>query len=180
MTDEELNRKFDRIENQIEALTESLDRLEEAQLADRQRFDEAQAKADARIARLERVVTLIVRAGDRERKSLRESIRALSEAQAGTERNLALMVEHFDRKTDTQADWHNQTAERIAALTDVQQRSEARFEVLAESQTAMQQAMAEMAESNRRRDDALAEMAQAVKTAHRRIDSLESNGKVQG
>lgn len=169
MTDEELNRKFDRVENQIEALTESLDRMEEAQLADRQRFDEAQAKADARIARLERVVTLIVSAGRRERRKLNglidvqrsteASLRTLSEAQTVTERNLALMVEHFDRRTDTQAASQTQDKARLARLE--------------ESQAALQTAMAEMAQSNLRRDDALAKLAQAMTRTSQRVDAIE-------
>lgn len=161
MTDEELNRKFDRIENQIEVLTESLDRMEQAQLADRQRFDEAQTKADARIARLERIALMTLRAGDRERKALRASLRTVTDAQAVTERNLALMVEHFDRKTDAQGAVQDQTAEKFAALTAAQQRSEAKFEALADSQAAMQRA--------------LAKMAAAVTSTSQRVDALESN-----
>lgn len=188
MTDEELNRKFDRIENQIEALTESLDRMEQAQLADRQRFDEAQAKADARIARLERIALMTLRAGDRERKALRASLRAVTDAQGVTERNLALMVEHFDRKTDAQIALQDQAAEKFAALAQSQQRSETKiealaesqrrsdesFRTLAESQSTMQRALAEMAESDRRRDDALAEMAATIISTSQRVDRLEN------
>jgi chromosome segregation ATPase len=175
VTDEELNRKFDRIENQIEVLTESLDRMEQAQLADRQRFDEAQAKADARIARLERIAMMTLRAGDRERKSLRSSLRAVSDAQAVTERNLSLMVEHFDRKTDAQITMQDQAAEKFAALTTAQQRSEAKIEALAESQQRLEEVVIRLAGSQSEMQDAMREMAQAITRTSQRVDALESN-----
>ena len=75
MTDEDLNRKFDRIANHIEALTESVDRMEgniermeDLQAQDRIRHDEAQMRADQRLARLERLFKLLLRAGQRERR----------------------------------------------------------------------------------------------------------------
>jgi len=100
MTDEELNRKFDRLANHLEALTESVDRMEvniermgDLQAQDRIRHDEAQMRADQRVARLERLFGLLLRAGQRERKDLREKIHLLLDAQTRTENTLARMAE---------------------------------------------------------------------------------------
>lgn len=77
MTEAQLNRRFEDIANDIETLTASLDRLEEVQMTDR----EAQCRAEAWLDRTERLIKLIVRAGDRERKDLREKMAALVDAQ---------------------------------------------------------------------------------------------------
>jgi hypothetical protein len=130
MTDDQLNRRFDDIANHIEALTASLDRTEEARVQDRIRHDETQARADARIARLERVVLLVVRAGDRERKALREDIRNLAAAQANTDRNLALMIEHFDRKVDALTEGQAEMQRAIARMAEAIAGHEARIDKL--------------------------------------------------
>jgi hypothetical protein len=63
-------------------------------------------------------VLLVVRAGDRERKALREDIRNLAAAQANTDRNLALMIEHFDRKVDALAEGQAEMQRAIARMAE--------------------------------------------------------------
>lgn len=75
MTDEEINCKFDTVADFL------------ATMAD------GQQKANARIDRLEHVLMLAIRAGQRERKETREKFNTLVEAQARTESALAKMAE---------------------------------------------------------------------------------------
>jgi chromosome segregation ATPase len=197
MTDDELNQKFAHVENHIEALTVSLDRLEEAREQERIRYDETQARADARIARLERLVGLIVRAGNRERKALREDIRSLTAAQANTDRNLALMVEHFDRKVDAlaagqerleQGQAEMQTAvvqlqqgqvEMQAAVVQLQQgqvEMQAAVVRLQQGQAEMQTAVVQLQQGQAEMQAAIVRMAEAVAKVAGRLDALEGDG----
>jgi chaperonin cofactor prefoldin len=92
VTDDELKQTIADLAASVEAHTLSLDRLEDAILADRERSNQ-----------LERVALSLTRLYDRERKALRAGLSELATAQANTERNLTLMIEHFDRKVDALA-----------------------------------------------------------------------------
>jgi 16S rRNA G527 N7-methylase RsmG len=81
MTDDQLNQTLARIANHIEALSQSMDRfeshlerVEDAQAEDRRRHDEVQARADARLTRLENITMMFLRTVRRERSDLREKI----------------------------------------------------------------------------------------------------------
>ena len=69
---------------------------------------EQQARSEARIGRLERVMKLAIRAGLRERRDTRHSINALINAQLHTDKAMA-------RLADAQA----HTDARLSALIDV-------------------------------------------------------------
>jgi hypothetical protein len=89
MTDEEINRKFDTVADHLATLAVS------------------QQKSDARLDRLERVLSLAIRANQRERKETREGINALVAAQAHTEESLAKLAEsqtHTDKRLDALID----------------------------------------------------------------------------
>jgi alkanesulfonate monooxygenase SsuD/methylene tetrahydromethanopterin reductase-like flavin-dependent oxidoreductase (luciferase family) len=72
-------------------------------------------------------VLLVGRAGDRERKPLREDIRKLAEAQSNTDRNLALLVEHFDRKVDALTEGQAEMQRAIARMAEAVAGHETRY-----------------------------------------------------
>jgi hypothetical protein len=89
MTDEEINRKFDVVADHLATVAVN------------------QQKSDARLDRLERVLMLAIRAGQRDRKETRESINALVAAQARTEESLSKLAEsqtHTDKRLDALID----------------------------------------------------------------------------
>ena len=96
MTDEELNRKFDIVAEHLATVAVN------------------QQKSDARIDRLERVLSLAIRSYRRERKETREKFDALIAAQMHTDEslaklaqaqsNLAESLEHTDKRLDTLID----------------------------------------------------------------------------
>src|SRR5436309_443995 len=96
MTDEELNRKFDIVAEHLATVAVN------------------QQKSDARIDRLERVLSLAIRSYQRERKETREKFDALIAAQMHTDEslaklaqaqsNLAESLEHTDKRLDTLID----------------------------------------------------------------------------
>lgn len=82
MTEEERQSQMDFILNQ------------QAQFAaNMQKLEENDARANRRIDRLERVLKLAIRAGRRERKELRESIKALIASQAHTDQRLDALID---------------------------------------------------------------------------------------
>jgi hypothetical protein len=103
MTDEELNRKFDIVAEHLATLA-----------VNQQKADERMEKSDARIDRLERVLSLAIRSYRRERKETREKFDALIAAQIHTDEslaklaqaqsNLAESLEHTDKRLDTLID----------------------------------------------------------------------------
>jgi uncharacterized phage infection (PIP) family protein YhgE len=126
VTDDELKRLIADLTANVEAHTLSLDRLEDAMLADRDRSNQ-----------LERVALSLTRLYDRERKALRAGIselrvglNELAAAQANNERKLTLMIEHFDRK--------------VGALAAGQERLQEGHERLQRGQAEMQAAIAQM------------------------------------
>src|SRR5205814_10322046 len=89
MTDEELNRKFDIVAEHLATVAVN------------------QQKSDARIDRLERVLSLAIRSYRRERKETREKFDALIDAQTRTDEALAKLAEsqvHTDKRLDTLID----------------------------------------------------------------------------
>lgn len=86
---EEINRKFDIVADHLATLAIS------------------QQKSDERIARLERVLMLAIRAGQRERKYTRENINELAEGQKRTVDALAQLAEaqaHTEQKLNALID----------------------------------------------------------------------------
>lgn len=149
MTDDELKRMIADLTANVEAHTLSLDRLEDAMLADRERSNQ-----------LERVVLSLTRLYDRERKSLRAGLDELAAAQANTERSLTLMIEHFDRKVDALAAGEERLQQGHERLQQGQERLQEGYERLQQGQVEMQAA--------------IAEMTRAVFKTNERIDSLEN------
>ena len=93
MTDEERQRQMDFI------------------LAQQAQFASQMQKAETRLSRLERVVKLIIRAGLRTRREVREQIAALVDAHLRTEESLARLADaqaHTDRRLDALLDVINQ------------------------------------------------------------------------
>lgn len=89
MTDEEVNRKFDVVADHLATLATG------------------QQRAEARIGRLERVLMLAIRAGQRERKETRRGFNTLISAQTHTEEVLAKMAQaqtHTDQRLDALID----------------------------------------------------------------------------
>ena len=110
MTDEELNRKFDIVAEHLATLA-----------VNQQKADERMEKSDARIDRLERVLSLAIRSYRRERKETREKFDALIDAQMHTDESLTQLaqaqsslaeslthltesLEHTDKRLDTLID----------------------------------------------------------------------------
>ena len=110
MTDEELNRKFDIVAEHLATLA-----------VNQQKAEERMEKADARIDRLERVLSLAIRSYRRERKETREKFDALIDAQMHTDESLTKLaqaqsslaeslthltesLEHTDKRLDTLID----------------------------------------------------------------------------
>lgn len=96
MTDEERQRKIDFILEQQAQFT-----------ANMQKLGEADGRANKRIDRLERVLALAIRAGQRERKETREKFNALVAAQTRTDEAMAKLAEsqvHTDRRLDALID----------------------------------------------------------------------------
>jgi uncharacterized phage infection (PIP) family protein YhgE len=149
MTDDELKRLIADLTANVEAHTLSLDRLEDAMLADRERSNQ-----------LERVVLSLTRLYDRERKSLRAGLDELAAAQANTERNLTLMIEHFDRKVD--------------ALAAGEERLQQGQERLQQGQERLQEGYARLQQGQVEMQAAIAEMTRAVIKTNERVDSLEN------
>jgi hypothetical protein len=103
MTDEERQHTMDFIVEQQAQFFSGLQKLEESQL----RLEESQIRAenrmnraDGRIDRLERIVKLMIKAGSRARRHMREQderferrFAALMEAQAHTDRRLDALIE---------------------------------------------------------------------------------------
>src|SRR4051812_21576841 len=86
---EEINRKFDIVADHRATLAVS------------------QQKTDERIARLERVLMLAIRAGQRDRKDTREKINELTESQKRTDVALAQLAEaqaHTEQKLNALID----------------------------------------------------------------------------
>jgi hypothetical protein len=81
MTDEERQRQMDFIVEQQAQFTVNMQKLEEAD-----------TRAAKRIDRLERVMKLVIRAGLRERKEMRESLKALIASQAHTDQRLDALI----------------------------------------------------------------------------------------
>jgi uncharacterized phage infection (PIP) family protein YhgE len=156
MTDDELKRLIADLTANVEAHTLSLDRLEDAMLADRERSNQ-----------LERVVLSLTRLYDRERKSLRAGLDELAAAQANTERNLTLMIEHFDRKVDALAAGEERLQQGQERLQQGHERLQQGQERLQEGYARLQQGQVEM-------QAAIAEMTRAVIKTNERVDSLEN------
>jgi hypothetical protein len=97
MTDEEINRKFDVVADHLATVAVN------------------QQKSDARLDRLERVLMLAIRAGQRDRKETRESINALVAAQARTEESLAKLAQAQSGLVESLA----HTDKRVDALIDI-------------------------------------------------------------
>src|SRR2546421_5232843 len=98
MTDEERQRTMDFIIAEQAQFFASIQKLEESQqrLAEsQQRFEESQQRTalktnrhDHQLDRLERVLKLVIKAGVRERKRLREEDKRLRESQAHSDKRL--------------------------------------------------------------------------------------------
>jgi len=89
MTDEEINRKFELVADHLAALAVS-----------QQKAEERATRADTRIDRLERVLMLAIRAGQRERNERREKTNTLEDAMT----KLAESQAHADRRLDALID----------------------------------------------------------------------------
>jgi len=105
---------------------------------------------EERLDRLERIARLMVRAGLRARREMRQQddkITIMIDAQ----------IKNEDRFADL-ADSQNQQGDKIAIMIDAQVKNEDRF--------------AELAESQKNTDRILAELAESQKHTDRRLDAL--------
>jgi hypothetical protein len=151
MTSEEMQRTMDFILNEQAKTAASLEMLAQAQaeaVVREQQDAQRTQKADERIARLERLMILTIRAGRRERHELRDRINALVNAQTHTEDVLTEFVET--------------TEEKFTALAESQREMQAAMERLARrseeserSQIEMRQAMTELSRIVARHDQQL-------------------------
>ena len=101
MTDEERQRQMDFIIGQQAQFTVNMQRFEE----NMQKLEEADTRAAKRVDRLERVMKLVIRAGLRERKEMRqsfketsESIKALVTSQAHTDQRLDALINFVNER----------------------------------------------------------------------------------
>ncbi len=127
--------------------------------ADAQALKDADARAIRRIERMESTVKLLIRAGRRERKDLREKFTALVDAQSRTEDRLDEFIESTD--------------DRVNALIAMQLRADERH---AAFESLVGNTLAQMAAGNEARDQALAEMMRAITKTSQRVDAIEENG----
>jgi len=111
MNDEEINRKFDVVAGHLATLAVNQQKAEERAA----KADERAAKADTRLDRLERVLSLAIRANQRERKETRDKINALIDAQTHTEESLAKLAQAQSSLVESLG----HTDKRVDALIDI-------------------------------------------------------------
>lgn len=111
MTDEERQRQMDFILDQQAQFSVNIQKLEESQL----RSEKAQTIADGRIARLERIAKLMVRAGLRARRQMREQDERYERRFAAVTDALAVLAEAQTRAEESIA----HTDKRLDALIDI-------------------------------------------------------------
>jgi hypothetical protein len=104
VTDEEINRKFDTVAGLIADVA-----------VNQQKAGERMNRTDERVSRIERVLTLAIRAGQRERRQWRERHASLVDAQARTEEAQARTEAALTRLAEAQA----HTDSRLDALIDI-------------------------------------------------------------
>lgn len=96
MTDEEVNRKFEIVAGLIADVSVT-----------QQKAEERMSRTDERVSRIERILTLAIRAGQRERREWRQRHATLVDAQARTEAALTRLAEaqaHTDSRLDALID----------------------------------------------------------------------------
>lgn len=122
MSEEELQSKMEFIVNQQAQFAANFQKHEEAQA-------NADERADKRLARLERVVKLIIRTGARERKDFRERYAALLDSQIKTEdtvheisatvSELSATVSELTKGLKATKELTERNSEAILALTQI-------------------------------------------------------------
>jgi len=102
-------RDYDRLEDRMDRVGASLERLTEAQARTEERLHElaeAQARTEERLNRLEAAVEKLAEAQARTEERLNRleaAVEKLAEAQARTEEQMQVLVQRVDRLADTQA-----------------------------------------------------------------------------
>jgi predicted membrane chloride channel (bestrophin family) len=130
---------------------------------------------EQRLDRLERIARLMVRAGLRARREMRQQddkITIMIDAQ----------IKNEDRYADLAAS-RNQHDEQIALLIGAQLRNEERFAELSDSQKRLSESQQRLSDSQQNTDRILAELAESQKHTDRRLNALmeivqkDRNGK---
>jgi myosin heavy subunit len=135
----ELTKVVQELSGNVKLLSERLDRL--AEKVDR--LADAQEKTDARLGKLEVVVTELV------------------EAQKRTDERIAELTEALKR-----------TDQRVSELAEAQRRTEETVRGLVEAQKRTDERIAEFAEAQRRTDERIAELTEAQKRTEEEIRRL--------
>ncbi len=120
MTDEERQRQMDFILNQQAQFSVNIQKLEESQL----RFEKAQTIADGRIDRLERIAKLMVRAGLRARRQMREQDERYERRFAAFTDALIAIEDRFAANERRFAESFTAVTDALAALAKAQTRTE--------------------------------------------------------
>ncbi len=110
MSNEELQSKMEFIVNQQAQFAANFQKHEEAQA-------KADERADKRLARLERVVKLIIRTGARERKDFRERYAALLDSQIKTEDTVRELSAKVDQTSANVSELSVTVSELSATVT---------------------------------------------------------------
>jgi len=116
---------------------------------------------EQRLDRLERIARLMVRAGLRARREMRQQddkITIMIDAQIKNEDRFAKLTQVNESRFAELAESQKQHDEKIAIIIDAQAKNEDRF--------------AELAESQKNTDRILAELAESQKNTDRRLDAL--------
>src|SRR3989442_1558020 len=119
---------------------------------------------EEKLDRLERIARLMVRAGLRARREMRQQddkITIMIDAQIKNEDRFAELAESQHQHDD-----------KIEIMLNAQIKNEDRFAELAESQAKNEGRFAELAESQKNTDRILAELAESQKHTDRRLDAL--------
>ncbi len=130
MNDEDLNRKFDLVADQLATVTTNLQRVEEVQARDRTRLD-----------RLERVVKMALRVGLRERRDTREKINALIDSQIRLEQAMLESRTQTNALIDSQIRLEQAMLESRTQMNVFQERTSAFEEKVGTALTEMAQAI---------------------------------------
>jgi len=116
---------------------------------------------EQRLDRLERIARLMVRAGLRARREMRQQddkITIMIDAQIKNEDRFAKLTQVNESRFAELVESQKQHDEKIAIIIDAQAKNEDRF--------------AELAESQKNTDRILAELAESQKNTDRRLDAL--------
>jgi hypothetical protein len=126
MNDDPIDRRFAIIADHLESLVASIQNVEDLEAQDRLRLEQDSLRID----RLERLFKLMIRIGDRERKELRERIKALIDAQMLSEEKMRELSAAQTRSTEAATVFQAQVGVALSKLAEVTELAHRRLDAL--------------------------------------------------